>query len=349
MLLSKKLILYVIISIAALSGVFTLYHYESLKSPLQKTIDSLNNTSYSVIEFKLPDKSGAPLFPLYDKNHDTIWVGDTKVNSSRIWEFDVGLKKFSEHKIPGTNFISKIALDSDGTIWFIDPATKLLGNYEPYSNDTQLVKIPTNGTIGDLIADKKVVWILVPNVDKILRYDIQSRNFTSFSAPTPHSSPIAITLDKSSGYIWMSEVIGKILRLDPASFKMTEYIPQGNMTLKLPVAVKNDPATGNIYVSEHGEDAVIVFFPNNGTFKRFLLQQDSDALPFGMAFDSRGNLFVAEHTINKIAVLDPRTGESIEVDIPYTDPLIQWLTSDEEGNIWFAEPGGAALGVISER
>lgn len=348
-LLNKKLVLGTIIVVAISSGVLALDYYDSPKLPLQKTADNFNNTSYSVIEFKLPDKSGAPLFPLYDKNHNAIWAGDTKVNSSRIWEFDINLKKFIEHKLPGTNLISKISLDSNGIIWFIDPATKLLGSYDPYSNDTRLVKIPTDGMVEDLITDKKSAWILVPNINKILRYDIQSKNFTAFSVPTAHGSPIAITIDKSSGYIWIVEIIGKILRLDPTSFKMIEYIPQDNVTLKLPVAIKNDPVTGNIYVSEHGEDAVFEFFPNNGTFKRLSLHPDPDALPFGMAFDSRRNLFVAEHTTNKIVVLDPRTGESVEVDIPSTDPLIQWLTSDAEGNIWFAEPGGAALGVISER
>ena len=347
-LLNKKWVLGAIIAIVISSWAIAIYYYENLKLPLQKTVNNFNNISYSVIEFKLPE-SGTPLFPLYDKNHNAVWIGDTKVNSSKIWEFDIGLKKFIEHKLFGINLISKISLDDNGTIWFIDPITKLLGHYDPNSNDTRLVKIPTDGTIGDLITDKKSVWILVPNIDKILRYDIQNKNFTTFSVPTAHGSPLAITIDKYYDYIWIVEAIGKILRLDPTSFKMIEYAPQDNVTLKLPVAIKSDSITGNIYVSEHGEDAVFVFFPDNGTFKRFLLQPDSDALPFGMAFDNRENLFVAEHTTNKIAVLDPRTGESIEINIPSTDPLTQWLTSDAEGNIWFAEPGDSALGVISER
>jgi len=28
--------------------------------------------------------------------------------------------------------------------------------------------------------------------------------------------------------------------------------------------------------------------------------------------------------------------------------LTQWLAADEEGRIWLAEPGGAAIGVINE-
>ncbi|MDE1878830.1 MAG: hypothetical protein KGI07_10005 [Thaumarchaeota archaeon] len=347
-MLNRKWILTGIIVVIS-SGTFAFVYYESSKPPLQKTADSFYSTSYGVTEFKFPDKNAVPLFPIYDSGHNAIWVGDAKDNSGRIWEFDIGSKKFIEHKLSGTNLISKISLSPDGTLWYIDPATKLLGNYSPSNNTNKLIKVPIDGALADLAAGQKSVWIIVSDLDKILRYDIQSKNFTAFSVPTAHGSPIAITTDKSSGHIWIVEAIGKILRLDPTSFKMIEYSPQDNVTLKLPVAIKDDTATGNIYISEHGEDAVFEFFPNSGTFKRLPLYPDPDALPFGMAFDSRGNLFVAEHTINKIAVLDPRTGESAEVDIPSANPLIQWLTSDAGGNIWFAEPGGAALGVINER
>ena len=344
---NKKWIFVVIIAVAISSGIFALDYHASTKPTLQKTAYDFNKTAYLVTQFKLPE-SAAPLFPVYDKKNNSILVGDTKANSGRIWEFYIDSKKFIEHKIPGTNLISKISLDSDGTIWFIDPATKMLGHYDPYSNDTSLVKIPTDGILEDLALDKKSVWILVPNIDEIMRYDIQSKNFTTFSVPTAHGSPIAITTDRS-GYIWIVEAVGKILRLDPTSLKMIEYYPQDNVTLKLPIAIKYDQAAGDFYISEHGEDAVFAFFPNNDTFKRFPLHPDPDALPFGMALDGRGNLFVAEHTINKIAVLDTSTGQSTEVNIPSSDPLTQWLTSDAKGNIWFAEPGGDALGVISER
>jgi streptogramin lyase len=70
-------------------------------------------------------------------------------------------------------------------------------------------------------------------------------------------------------------------------------------------------------------------------------------LPFGMAMDKYGYLWVAEHTTNKIAVIDPATGSSMEIEIPKTNPYIQFLTSDSKGNIWFAEQQGNSLGVIT--
>jgi hypothetical protein len=67
-----------------------------------------------------------------------------------------------------------------------------------------------------------------------------------------------------------------------------------------------------------------------------------------MAIDNDRNLWVAEHVINKIAVLDPRTGEHKEVDIPTSNPsFIQWLTSDSKGNVWFAEQRGNSIGLIT--
>jgi copper transport protein len=66
-----------------------------------------------------------------------------------------------------------------------------------------------------------------------------------------------------------------------------------------------------------------------------------------MAMDIRGYLWVAEHTTNKIGVIDPKTGSSREVVIPKLNPYVQFLASDSQGNIWFAEQLGASLGVIT--
>jgi copper transport protein len=69
-------------------------------------------------------------------------------------------------------------------------------------------------------------------------------------------------------------------------------------------------------------------------------------LPFGMAFDKYGNIWVAEHTINKNAVIDTQKSKIREVPVKAPSPFIQWLTSDSNGNIWFAEQRGNSIGVI---
>jgi copper transport protein len=56
---------------------------------------------------------------------------------------------------------------------------------------------------------------------------------------------------------------------------------------------------------------------------------------------------VAQHVINRIAVIDPSTGQHTEVNIPHPSPFVQWVTSDSQGNIWMAEQRAASLGQIS--
>jgi len=73
------------------------------------------------------------------------------------------------------------------------------------------------------------------------------------------------------------------------------------------------------------------------TFKTYPVF-NPQALPFGIAMDNYGYLWVAEPTTNKIAVIDPETGLSREIEIPKSNPYVQFLPSDSKGNIWFVEP-----------
>ena len=72
-----------------------------------------------------------PLYPTYDVIRNAIWVGDSEINSGRIWEFDLISKQYTEHKINGTNIITGTAMDFENNIWYIDPITKIVGQYMP--------------------------------------------------------------------------------------------------------------------------------------------------------------------------------------------------------------------------
>jgi copper transport protein len=66
-----------------------------------------------------------------------------------------------------------------------------------------------------------------------------------------------------------------------------------------------------------------------------------------MAIDSYGNLWFAQHEIDKLGVIDPRTGEGTEANLPITGSFVQWITSDNDGRIWFAAQRGSALGSVT--
>jgi copper transport protein len=116
--------------------------------------------------------------------------------------------------------------------------------------------------------------------------------------------------------------------------------------LKIPVAVQPNRLGDIVYVSQHGEDAIFSFDTNTQSFTRYLIGNDTRALPFGMTLDNDGYLWIAEHTLDKIAVFDPKTGSSQQVLLQDINPLTQWITTDSNGQIWLAEPGSATLALV---
>jgi copper transport protein len=310
----------------------------------------LDQLNFNVQEQKIPQNNSQPLYPLYDKNRNAIWVGDTAISSGRIFEYNLNSHKYIEHKIAGTSIITVMAFDSHNQLWFIDPLLKNLGQFNISNGTSKLYKIPSQGVLSAITVDQNNnnVWITAPVANNVLRFNPQSRNFTIFTLPTANAQPLGIIADQTSGQIWIAEGIGKLANINPEDkYKISEYAPKGqNNTLKSPTAVFADPITGDIYISQHDGHTVSVFSPLLKTFKDFP-PLDPNGLPFGMSMDSYHNLWVAEHTINKIAVIDPRTGANKEVTIPNQSPFVQWITADSKGNIWLAEQRGNSLAVVT--
>ena len=319
---------------------------------IKPKIDQLN---FNIQEHKIPQNNSQPLYPLFDKNTNAIWVGDTAIDSGRIWEYNLTSSKYIEHKIAGASIVTVMAFDPHNQLWFVDPIMKNLGQYDPSTGKSKLFKLPTQGVASGITVNghDNSIWITAPVDNKVLRFNLQTKNFTAFKLPTADAQPFGIIADQMSGQIWIAEGIGKIANIDPSNkYKVSEYAPDvgqsnNNITLKSPTALFVDPITGVIYISQHDGHTVSTFNPLLKIFKDFP-PLDPNGLPFGMAMDSSyHNLWVAEHTINKIAAIDPRTGASKEVTIPNQSPIVQWITADSKGNIWLAEQRGNSLAVIT--
>lgn len=320
----------------------------------------LSNLIFHIQEFTIPGNNDSiPLFPLYDKNRDAIWTGDTQIDSSRILEFNLTSGKFTEHKLNGTSIVTVMAFDhyNNNQIWYVDPLLKRLGHYDPSANSTKLYPIPTQGIIARIAIDlNNNIWLTSPDSNDILKFNTQTKNFTIMHLPTINAMPIGIVVDKASGLIWIAEGKGNLASIDPTrNYKINEYpvtttndSSSTNKTRYSPTELYMSTLAGNddIYISDHDNHTVSIFDLTLKTFKTFPVFNPK-SLPFGMAIDRYGYIWVAEHTTNKIAVIDPKTGSSREVQLPKENPYVQFLTSDSKGNIWFAEQQGHSLGLIT--
>lgn len=322
-----------------------LYSYNMFVKP------KLTNLQVDLKEYKTPGNSSTPRYPVYDGSRNKIWVGDTTPNSGKILDFDLGTKKYTEHKIDGLNSIVYSALDSHDTLWYIDYTRKILGNYNPNDNSNKEYPIPNQGILTNMAIDKNdTIWISSTHLDtfaaEMLKFNINTTKFDSIKLPDK-SDPLGMTIDNTVGKIWIAEGIGKIASLDISNSKVTEFAPSGNYTMDGPTAIVIDPQTGKVYISEHEGHAISVFDPLLKSFKKIQLDSNPDNLPYGMAFDKYHNLWVAQHTIDKISIIDTRTGEVIEKNLPSSNTWVQWLTSDSQGNIIMEEEKANATAIAT--
>jgi copper transport protein len=183
--------------------------------------------------------------------------------------------------------------------------------------------------------------------DKVVKFDPAVEQFSSYKIPTPDARPAGITSDRL-GNIWFAEAGGNsIAKIDTATGNITEYKPKNPLeTLDEPVAVFADPESFDIYIAEHSGHTITAFNSLLSTFRDYTAVNEA-GLPFGMSMDGYGNLWFAQHEIDKIGVIDPRTGEGREANLPITGSFVQWITSDNEGRIWFAAQRGSALGSVT--
>jgi copper transport protein len=315
----------------------------------------VSNLQFDTKIYNMSVTAVLPLHPIFDLERQSIWVGDSLPGSGTIWQLDIATGNYTMHKINATH-VTQSVLASDGSLWYIDPLgaenNGVVGLYNPADNSSsRRFVIPEEGIPSGIAMDGNgSLWvpIVVGNgSDKVVKFDPASEQFSSYNIPTPDARPAGITSDRL-GNIWFAEAgADSIAKIDPATGNITEYKPKNPLqTLHEPAAVFADPNSFDIYIAEHSGRTITVYNSLLGIFREYPSINEA-GLPFGMAMDNFGNLWFAQHEIDKIGVIDPRTGEGTEANLPITGSFVQWITSDNEGRIWFAAQRGSALGSVT--
>jgi copper transport protein len=315
----------------------------------QENQDRLQNLKVTMQEYVVPNNQSWPLYPLFDHQRNLVWVGDTVIDSGRIWSFNLTNAKFKEHDLNDTSIVTILALDSNNTIWYLDPLLKRVGFYNTSLHPANHVyPIRTNVTIFGMTMDKNdTMWMTSPDNGEVLRFDTKTKEFKPvIHLPFPDSRPLGITFDKPDT-IWIADERGSIIKINSSDVRtINQYRPQfskGNI-LPSPTAILVVPDLNSIFVSNHNDKSITSFNTVSNLFGYYRL--NTTGLPFGMAIDKFGDIWIAQHTSNKIIVLNPSSGNLKEFSLIDPHPYVQWITSDSNGNIWMAEQLVGSLGHI---
>jgi copper transport protein len=322
----------------------------------------LSDLEFNITEYPPPDQS-LLLYPVYHNPSNSIWIGDTTPGSGSIFEFNISDKTYKIHKVEGTNLITLSVFDpiESNMLWYVDPSEGIIGQYDVTANKSrEQYELPVAGIISGLtIDDHQNLWMSVVQDNSIVKFDSKTNNFTRYEIPTENSRPLGLIFDKNNNYIWFAEALGKLGKIDIKTGNILEYPRSSNtnssisitkFSLSEPTALLLDPKTSNIYISEHESNTIVSFNPIIESFKRYSLSDNNDGgLAFGMVFDMYDNIWIAEHVSDIFSILDPHSGKTTTVKIPKEGSFVQYLTTDSQGDIWFAEQRGNALGKATSK
>lgn len=295
----------------------------------------------NITEYTPPSNVRLSPFLIFDSHRNAVWMGDITNGSGKIIQFDLISKKFTEHELPGIDIATHMALDSKGTVWYTDSFRYYLGQYDPKDGSNKIYVLPDQYAVTGIAVDSSDnVWISMLNSDNVLEFDTHQDKFSVIALSF---YPLSITFDKTTSKVWVAELTGTIADIDPSKKSVTEY-SQNKMTFGVPTCITADPKSGKIYYSEHNSYAVFIFDPVSRTFMKYPL--DFGGFPSGMVLRNDESLWVSQHTLNKIAVIDTNTGNIKLVELP-AGALVQWLEEDSNGNVLFVDQSTNHLGEVT--
>lgn len=312
---------------------------------------SLEQMTFNITEYNSTSPI-QPLYPVYDDNRNVIWVGDTILNSGRILEFDIdadneNINNFLQHNISGASVITQLALDTNNSIWYIDPLIKVLGHYDPqtqssenydlfdstqpvkigqvFSSQTtnqnqqqqQQIQIPLSfsnateaqGAPSALDIDSKNnIWITVANTNIVLKFDTSNKTFTKIWLPTVDANPLGVTVDEND-VVWIAEggSDGKIAKIDPNGNNYS--IKEYSPKQSTPMSIEEDPTNSTVL-----NDPIFI-------------------LP-----DPQGlGLYISEHEGQAISVFNPITETFRQISLENKGALPFGMAFDIYNNLWIAE------------
>ena len=307
---------------------------------------ALSDMRTEVTEYEIPADDTAPLYPVYDGKN--IWISDAQ--KPRLWKFSIDDEKFTPYTFSGLTTIF-MDMDKDGKIWFTDTPNSKIGNFDPKTEEFEIIPLPQFTLVNQRSIPTSVaidhdndVWVAIMDQSILLEYDQETKKFDIHNTITPDAGPTAIVID-SSNNVWFAEsLVGNLGRIDGQTKQVTEFTPTEG-SLAEPFALMIDKQE-NIWIAEHLGPSITKFNPILESFDKVNIP-NSESLPFGMVLDKYDNIWAAQHVVDSLVVHDPYNNRISEVIIPTEGSFTQFVTADDNGDIWFVEQRGAKIGKVS--
>jgi virginiamycin B lyase len=208
------------------------------------------------------------------------------------------------------------------------------------------VPTPASRPHDPLAAKDGALWYTGQMTNTLGRIDPKTGKAKEYPLKTAHSGPHGLAEDKSGNIWYTANAAGLVGKLEPKTGKVTEY--------KMPDPEAKDPHTpifdkrGILWFSVQGGNRVGRLDPKSGEIK-IITMPTPKSRPYGMAVDSKNNIYSVLFGVNKVARIDPKTLAVKEYELPNKDSRPRRIAITPDDMVWYTDYSRGYLGRLDPK
>jgi virginiamycin B lyase len=182
------------------------------------------------------------------------------------------------------------------------------------------------------VDNKGFVWVLETREDEAVRIDPSTLEMVEYHLPRG-AGPYSISSD-SKGTLWMTAFgVEMLLELHPDDGVVISHAPPSHGFM---IHINTDKRDDTVYFSQPGANLIVSYSARRG-FHEFKIPSEQSG-PGRIDFDSHGNVWFPELYTDKVARLNPSTGEIQEWDLPTKEGLPSDVRVAANDSVWISLP-----------
>lgn len=312
-------------------------------APSVQSVSSADQSAQSVdpdsllTEWTVPWDGSRPRDPFADASGRVWFVGQA---GNYVAYLDPETGRFKRYAIEDGTHPHNLVVNRKGEVWFTGNRNSRLVRLDPATGKLTTFMMPDSSVrdphtlVFDVTGN---AWFTAQQAHAVGHLDVKSgvvRLWRTDRGSRPYGIMIA-----PDGKVWF-DLFGsnKLGMIDPAVMEVKTFDLPDQRTRPRRIAITAD---GMIWYGDYSRGYLGRFDPKTGRTKEHALPGGPMTLPYGMALDGRGRIWVAETGVrpNRLVAFDPAGGaftDTVEVGGGPAQNTIRHMTYDaRSGAIWF--------------
>ena len=288
-------------------------------------------------EWEVPYAESRPRDPFAESESSVWFVGQRAGYLARL---NVETDEFTQVELKSGSGPHNLIVGSDGIVWYAGNLNKLIGRYDPKTQETEEIMMPDAAARDPhtLIFDQteENIWFTVQGGNYMGRLNIESRKVDLLKSKSNGSRPYGIKM-APDGSVWVVLFgTNKLAHIEPSTLEFKEIeLPRGNARPRR-LEISDD---GHVWYVDYAQGRLGEYNPHTDSFEEWLMPQGEMARPYGMASDSSGMMWMVATGVqpNVFVGFNPETEEFFgETEIPSGGGTVRHMHYHEPtGMVWF--------------